>query len=154
MRNAKELDVNVATRRIKAREWARSNGEMQGIVLPNPQWWHKYFKWEHLTVAGRNIEKGFVVTPTIAAVLLASLIGGLGWYYKSSTADSRETRDAVIRMETLLNERTRTFESDQAEIKAQLQNEVKLGSMYREMQVKKDLDLKWALRQKGIVLDQ
>jgi hypothetical protein len=152
----------------KARERTNGNSGRLHRVFDNPEpsvtehdtltLWERIKRLfphsEVLTVGGRTIEKGWVITPGIAAVLLASLLSILAYAYKTSTADSRETRDAIIRMETMLDERTRTFKEEQAKTDAKLENEVKLGSMYREAQAKKDIELKWALRQKGIILEQ
>lgn len=104
-------------------------------------------------MAGREV-KGFVVTPamavTLSVVLLTTFLGAIGWAYKSSTADSRETRDAVIRMETLLNERTRNFERQQDKAEAELKDERTLSQLHRENEDKKLRDIKSALEQKGI----
>lgn len=104
--------------------------------------------------SGRTIEKGFVISPQIAGIFLVALLGMAGWAYKSSTADSRETRDSIIRMETMLNERTRTFEREQDKAAAELKDEIKLASMYRENENKKRTEMIYALRQKGIVISE
>jgi len=104
-------------------------------------------------VSGREV-KGFVVTPamavTICVVLLTTFLGALGWAYKSSTADSRETRDSVIRMETLLNERTRNFERQQDKAEADLKDERNLAKLQRDNQDKKLTQMEYALKSKGI----
>lgn len=100
-------------------------------------------------MAGREV-KGFVVTPAIATVLLGAMLGVLGWAYKSSTADQRETRDAVIRMETMLNERTHNFEREQDKFDADLKDERRLNQLHRENQDKKQQLMILALRAKGV----
>lgn len=97
-------------------------------------------------MAGKVVEKGFVITPGIAAVLLAAFLGVLGWAYKSSTADSRETRDSIIRMETMLNERTRTFNEQQAKLEAEVKEERDMGRIYREDQNRKIMELAQAVK--------
>lgn len=151
--------MNVLLHAQRARERVKANGKPNGELhdvlhhdLPLP-WWRKLFKWENLTVAGRNIEKGLVLTPPMVLLLIATFLGALGYAYKSSTADSRETRDAVIRMETMLNERTRNFERQQDKMEQKLDNEVKLGEMRREQEATKRATLLATLRQKGIVID-
>lgn len=136
-----------AARRLQAVEQAV---EPQKPAATHPQWWHKYFHWEPLTLEnGRTVEKGFVITPGIAAVFLAAFLGVLGWAYKSSTADSRETRDSIIRMETMLNERTRTFNEQQAKLDAEMKEERDMGRVYRERQNEKMTELSAALKQNG-----
>lgn len=111
-----------------------------------------YFQWEALTVAGREV-KGFIVSPTIAAILLTAFLGMAGWAYKSSTADSRETLIAITEMKTMLNERTHNFEREQDKMETKLDNEVKLAQMQREADAKKKTQLLLALRAKGITID-
>jgi len=162
MRAEDDLVENVdATRHsIRATERARasSNGQRPlhsiPILTASTEWWRKYFQWENLTVAGRNLEKGFVLTPTIAAVLLAAFIGAVGWAYKSNTSDQRDTRDAIIEMKTLLNERTQTFKEQQAEIKNDLATERRVAELQREKQRDEMRDVKAAMSQKGIRLSQ
>jgi len=103
---------------------------------------------------GKTIEKGFVITPGIAAVLLAAFLAVLGWAYKSSTADSRETRDSIIRMETMLDERTRTFDAQQAKLQAEIKEERDMGQVYRERQNEKMMKITLAMQANGIKLNQ
>jgi hypothetical protein len=107
------------------------------------------FRWEKLTVAGREV-KGFVVTPTIATILLSAILGVMGWAYKSSTSDQRETRDAVIRMETMLNERTHNFEREQDKMQQELKDERTLAKLQRDNQDKKLNDMEYTLKAKGV----
>ena len=100
------------------------------------------------------IAKGFVITPTIAGVLLAAFLGVLGYGYRSSTSDNRDTRDAIIRMEVTLNERTRNFDRQQDKIEADLKDERVTAQMYREDQNKKRLALVSSLKQQGIIINE
>lgn len=153
-----ELDVDVTTRRFKAREWARANGELPRIEPPDPggstypppiSGWRKYFRWENLTVAGREV-KGWVVPQQLGIALIVLILGVIGWAYKSNTSDQRETRDAIIEMKTMLNERTQTFKEQQAEFKEQLDTERRIAELQREQQRNETHELKAALRQSGI----
>lgn len=102
---------------------------------------------------GKTIDKGFVISPTLAGIFLVAFLGILGYGYKSSTADSRETRDAVIRMETMLDERTATFKERQAEERQRLDNEISMAQIRREQESKDKNKLLAKLREKGIVID-
>ena len=151
---------SMAIAKIETRPHTQQNGGSADRVLHEvlqiprePTFWDRLFKWEKVSVAGKTVEKGFVVTPGIAAVLLAAFLGVLGWAYKSSTAESRETRDAIIRMETMLNERTTTFKERQQEMQNKLDNEIKLAEMRREQEATKRASLLATLRQKGIIID-
>lgn len=103
-------------------------------------------------MAGREV-KGFVVTPAMAITILLAFLGVLGWAYKTTTSDNRDTRDAIIEMKTMLNERTTVFKEQQAELKHALQEEKNVGQMYREDQNKQAARLHAALRAKGIIVE-
>jgi hypothetical protein len=108
-----------------------------------PPWYrrHLFPKGERLTVGGRTVERGWIVTPGIAGVLLAAFLSALGYGYTSNRTDSRETRDAIIRMEAVLNERTTTFKNQQDEMQRKLDDEVKLAQLQRENQNEKIREL-------------
>lgn len=110
------------------------------------------FRWENLIVSGKEV-KGFVVSPGIAVVLLGALLSVVGWAYTSNTKDSRETHDAVIRMETMLNERTQRFKDEQAEFKAKLEDERTLAKLQRDNQDKQLVKMLIALKAKGINIE-
>ena len=152
MRNESTLNVDVHTRSLRAADRVKNgNGSLQQTLdVPQTSWWHNYFKWETLTVAGRTVEKGFVISPAIAGILLASLLGMAGWAYKSSTADGRETRDSIIRMETLLNERTQTIKEQQAKFEQKLDSEKRIAELQREIQRDELRNIQTALSRKGI----
>lgn len=147
---AQNLNVDVHTRAIRAAERTNGSGRLQAIVdAPEVSWWRKYFKWENLTVAGKEV-KGFIVTPTIAAVLLAAFLGAVGWAYKSSTTDQRETLIAITEMKTMLNERTNSFREQQAQMRNELDTERRVAELQREKQRDEIRDMKAALQQRGI----
>lgn len=145
-------------------QWAATPSSENGTGKTLPQsyqggLWSRFkswFQWENLTVAGREV-KGFVITPTIAVTLcvvfLSAFLGAIGWAYTSSTKDSRETRDAVIRMETMLNERTRSFEREQDKIAREVKEEKDLALLQRQNQDRKLMQMELALRQKGVNIE-
>jgi hypothetical protein len=151
MRNEDSI-VDVHTHALRAEDRTRANGRLhRALDAPQVKWWHRFFKWEpNLTVANKVIEKGFVITPQIAGILLVAFLSVLGWAYKSNTADQRETRDAIIEMKTMLNERTQTFKEQQAEIKSQMDTERRVAEIQREKQRDELRDMKVALQLKGI----
>lgn len=104
--------------------------------------------------SGRTIEKGFVVSPQIAGIFLVAFLGMLGWAYKSSTADSRETLIAITEMKTMLNERTQKFNENQAKLEAELKDERSIAALHREKAKEKQTELIFALKEKGIVINQ
>lgn len=110
-------------------------------------------RWETLTVAGRTIEKGFVISPQIAGILLVAFIGMAGWAYKSSTAESRETLKAITRMETMLDERTRNFDKEQARLEQKLETEKNVGQLQREKANNEIAMMKLAMQAKGIQIN-
>jgi hypothetical protein len=143
-----ELNVqNVATRRKEAREWARATGELPRIESP-VSGWRKWFTWETLTVAGRTVEKGWVVPQPLGIALIVVMLGGIGWAYRSSTEDSKATLKAMTRIETLLDERTTTFKEQQAQLRSELETERRVAELQREKQRDEIRDLKASLPQK------
>lgn len=145
-----ELDVDVSVRREKARKWARANGEPRVVFeSPQPPWWHKYFTWErNLIVAGRSVEKGWVVPQPLGVALIVLMLGVVGWAYTSNTKDARDTRESIIRMETMLNERTQTFKEQQAELRQQFDTERRVAELQREKQRDEIRDMRASLPQK------
>jgi len=102
-------------------------------------------------VNGKEV-KGFVVTPAIAAtvvgVMLSTVLGVMVWSYESNTRDSRDTLKAITRMETLLEERTRTFKEEQDKIERaqkdqakEISDEKELAALQREKQNERIRDL-------------
>lgn len=108
--------VNVHDRALRAA--ARTMG-VSGTLQPQMQrgepeplqpWWKQYFRWENLTVAGRNIEKGWVVPQPLGIALLLVILGGVGSLYwritdkqieadKTATARYMEQREMMIRLD-------------------------------------------------------
>lgn len=121
---------------------------MHDTLLPSG--WRRIFHWETLIVSGRTVEKGFVVTPVIAGVLLAAFIGAVGWAYKSNTADQRQTLISLTRIETMLDERTKSFDKEQAKLESQLETEHSVAEMQREKQRDEMRNMKAAIQQRGI----
>lgn len=126
MQNRKELNVDVHTRAIRASERISGNGKLQAVIdaphLKQAQWWRKFFRWEpNLTVAGRTIEKGWVVPQPLGIALLVVILGGVGSLYWRITdrvdaiGDKQATemqtqREMLIRLDQRLidkNERDR-----------------------------------------------
>lgn len=68
-------------------------------------------------MAGKVIEKGWVVPPALGVALIVVMltsVGALYWRMSDRVEDAnrsiRDQRDAIIRMETMLNERTSAAE--------------------------------------------
>lgn len=155
----------MALARVEETRFTKSNGNggslaaktlQETLQLPRKEsWWERNFKWEkNLTVAGRTLEKGWVVPQQLGIALIVVILGVIGWAYKSSTADQRETRDSIIRMETMLNERTQTIKEQQAKFEEKLETEKRIGELQREKQNNEIRDMKAALGQKGIRVTQ
>lgn len=91
MRKENELNVDVHARAIRAAERTSPNGRLQGLMDESSTergepWWVKYkerwFKWErNLIVAGKVIEKGWVVPQPLGIALLLVILGGVGGLY-------------------------------------------------------------------------
>lgn len=146
------MDDSVNARYVEnARARTSSDNGRAPISLHVPQLsiWQRYFKWENLTVGGREV-KGFVVSPTIAAILLSAFLGMAGWAYKSSTADQRETLIAITEMKTMLNERTNAFRDQQASMRSEFDSERRVAELQREKQRDEIRDMKAALQQHGV----
>lgn len=83
---AQELDVNVHQRALRTAAKYGPDPRMQDTFEVHPTWWerikHRWFKWErNLTVAGRTIEKGWVVPQPLGIALIIVLLGGVGGLY-------------------------------------------------------------------------
>lgn len=106
------------TRAVAAAKRNGSTGELSELEpldnMPTPAWWHKYFKWEeNLTVAGKTIEKGWVVPQPLGIALLLVILGGVGGLYwriidkqaetdKAATTRYLEQREMLIRLDQRL----------------------------------------------------
>lgn len=76
-------------------------------------WWKKYFRWETLTVAGRTIEKGWVVPQALGVALIVFILGAslttlgsagaLYWRVteavEQQSSETRDLREIVIRLD-------------------------------------------------------
>lgn len=143
-----DVDVSVHAQRAAGR--VNGDNKLHRIFdAPKPTPWQRFFKWENLTVAGREV-KGFIISPTIAAILLTAFLGMAGWAYKTSTADQRETLIAITEMKTMLNERTNTFKEQQATMRGELDTERRVAELQREKQRDEIRDMKAVLEQRGI----
>lgn len=79
-------------------------------VLPPPTAWQRLFKWEkNLIVAGKTIEKGLVLTPTMGLTIILALasIGGTMYYRMSDQIKAKDEayqqqRDMLIEIKTEL----------------------------------------------------
>lgn len=124
----------------------------EALHLPRKEfWWKRYFKWENnLTVAGRTVEKGWVITPAIGAVIVGALLTA-GWAtYTSGQSEQRETRDAIIRMETMLDERTKMFDRQQDKLEQELKDERAVAELKRDLHEKRVWRMEQAITQRGI----
>jgi hypothetical protein len=106
---------HVNAHRTAFKQHGRSNGAniiLPEILLPPAgSWWERFkgaFKWENLTVAGRDV-KGIVVTPAMGLTIVLALGGLLGAGYRSLQGDiaeqrreARESRDLMIEVRTQL----------------------------------------------------
>lgn len=107
------LDVDVHTRALRAAERVGPNGNTGELPdEPQPKWWRKYFKWENLTVAGREV-KGWVVPQQLGIALIVLIISGaVGMYWrmdskieaatKAAEVTAKENRDLLIRLDQRL----------------------------------------------------
>lgn len=103
-----------------ARERVKSNGELHEILqaepLPHkPSLLERLFKPEILTVAGRAV-KGFVIPHWAAGVMLAAILGGMGFMYSRMS----DQRDMLIRLDAVLAERDRHDLEYRSEFKTQI----------------------------------
>lgn len=83
----------------------------EALHLPRKEsWWKQYFKWEkNLTVAGRTIEKGWVVPQPLGIALIVLILSGVAGLYWTMSArieakDNayQEQRDMLIEIKTEL----------------------------------------------------
>jgi hypothetical protein len=119
-----------ATKQIRA---VSHTGNGQGAALPQiAQGWlsrlKSYFAWEKLMVAGREV-KGFVVSPTIAAVILGAMLTAIGtvyWRMSDRIADqNRELRsqsELLIRLDQRLIDKNDRDKEKKEELEKRLQN--------------------------------
>lgn len=91
------------------------------LHLPRPlSFWERHFKTEDLTVAGRQVS-GFVVPHWAAGVLLAAILGCMGFMYSRLS----DQRDMLIRLDTQLQER----DKHEQEFRVQQKNATELQEL-------------------------
>lgn len=107
-------NVNVRDHATEAADRGRTHRRLQGVMDASRKtgepWWSKYFKWEHnLTVAGRTIEKGWVVPQPLGIALIVVMLGGVGtlyWRVTDKVSDSarevQQVREMLIRVDQRL----------------------------------------------------
>jgi hypothetical protein len=80
---------------------------------PRASWWsefkERWFKWERITLAGKVIEKGWVVPQPLGIALLLVLLGGVGSLYwrltdkaTEQSAQTQAVREMLIRLDQRL----------------------------------------------------
>ncbi len=94
-------------------------------------------RWETLIVAGREV-KGFVVTPAIAGVILAFMLGLAATIYWRVSDQIQGQRDLIIELRTSLKEKA----EHEAENRAEVKDTLALHKVYidnlREKQIESD----------------
>jgi hypothetical protein len=102
------IDVN-AHRAAFREHRANPTYDLQETV-ERESWWKRYFKWETLTVAGRTIEKGWVVPQGLGIALIVFVLGFAGTLHwrvtdavdkisTKQTADTQEIRVLLNRLD-------------------------------------------------------
>lgn len=138
MRNVQQLEVDAHTSAIRAADRARANRRLQGVFDGAPEsepWWKRYFKWETLTVAGRTIEKGWVVPQPLGVALIIFILGAslttLGsaaaLYWRVTDAvgaqanETRELREIVIRLDERMIQKDNNDKERNNDIRQQIE---------------------------------
>lgn len=118
-----------AAKELHGDTWqANTNGTharngLQGVGHPRIQWWKRWFEWEHnLIVAGRTIEKGWVVPQGLGIALIILMLGGVsGLYWRMSekvieqNSKLQDQRELLIRMDQRLMDKQSTDEKIERE---------------------------------------
>lgn len=114
--------VNASARHaLRAAERVNGHtGRLQAVEhVPDVSFWERiknlFPQPEVLDVAGRPV-KGFVIPGWAAGVLLAAILGGMGFMYSRMS----DQRDMLIRLDTQLQERDKHELEYRAEFKSQL----------------------------------
>lgn len=109
----------MALARVEETRFTKHNGNggslaaktlQETVLRARETWWSKNFKWEkNLTVAGRTIEKGWVVRPQLGTALIILILTGVGTLYWTMSAriDAKDNayqqqRDMLIEIKTEL----------------------------------------------------
>lgn len=101
---------------------------MQGQPERAEAWWKHWFEWETLTVAGKTIEKGWVVPQPLGIALIVLILGGVGSLYwrltdkvsemsSSQAVKSQELREMLIRLDQRLIDKQAMDDKEQRERK-------------------------------------
>ena len=154
-------EEHVNDHRAAFRQYRGSNGA--NITLPETllppatgTWWERikqrWFHWEPLTVAGRVIEKGWVVPQPLGIALLVVILGGVGSLYwrivdkqnaQDVTVNSKlqEQRDLLIRLDQRL--------MDKQSVDDKVERERKEKDDLQDLQIKQVNDKLLVLNAKG-----
>lgn len=114
----------------------------EALHLPKESWWAKNFKWEKdLTVAGRTVEKGWVIPQQLGIALIILILSGLAGLYW--TMDSRiDAKDAAYQQQRdmLIEIKTELKLAKEHEVEARERLERQIGDLAAWQQVtNKDL---------------
>lgn len=144
MRNEAELNVpDVTTHSKDARRRTNGTGKLHGIghapqVVATESLWERFrstFTSETLDVAGRTVT-GFVVPHWAAGVLLAAIIGSMGFMYSRLS----DQRDMLIRLDTQLQERANHESEYRGEFKTKLNvQQLQIDNATTELKVVKSM---------------
>lgn len=130
-----EADVNAHEHAIRAAARARANGKLQEILHARPvdvdtepeTWWKRWFKWETLTVAGRTIEKGWVVPQGLGIALIIFILGFAGtlhWRVTDAVSTlAKDNQDMRILLNRL-DERSQQDDKHRREDRQELKQEI------------------------------
>jgi hypothetical protein len=134
MRNQQELNVDAHTRAVNAADRTRTQRRLQEAVQPSksiePWWselWHRWFQWETLTVAGKVIEKGWVVPQPLGIALLVVVLGFGGtaiWRVSDAIAKLGTDNSDMRILLNRLDERSQQDDKHRREEKQQLQQQI------------------------------
>lgn len=124
-------DVDVHTRAVKA---ARRNGVPADLSEPlkmpeifNAQGWLARLlpHGERLMVNGRTVQ-GFVLPHWAAGVLLAAILSGMGFMWRSFSTEQQAQRDMLIEIKTEM----RIYKENEVEFRSKTESDLKLQKAY------------------------
>lgn len=146
--------VNVHERTIHARHRLRpANGKQDSLHITEFEreqlpWWNldRWINWEHLTVAGREVKKGFVVSPFVAGLITVAfgiaLTSSVGLYWRLSDSIEQRNkehiealqsqRDMLIEMKTRLEERTNAAKEAESKRDREQHDAEETAKVFRE----------------------
>lgn len=117
-----------------------SKHDPKSLQLPLPTWRERIvgaFQWENLIVSGREV-KGFVVSPAIAGIILAFMLGLAATIYWRVTDQIQGQRDLIIELKTSLKEKAERDVEYRAEVKSTLAVYKVYIDNLREKQIESD----------------